>query len=154
MVLISLSCQMMRRQAWSQQLWQGEMVSTFLSAVWCGEVFYVLGVQDAVKFDSGWCCISAWWRKEMRKRQKKKKKKEKRSEKSPWGRRVFPGLDPPCWLCHVSQVLGPIKVWFEGQSLNFFSAPNVVAVIILARSSQNYPSVSPMSQGGFWRHGV
>jgi hypothetical protein len=30
------------------------------------------------------------------------------------------GLDPPCWLCHGSQLLGAIKGWFEGQSLNFF----------------------------------
>jgi hypothetical protein len=36
-----------------------------------------------------------------------------------------------------------------GQSLNFFLAPNLTAVIILARSSQNYPSVTTMSQGGF-----
>jgi hypothetical protein len=26
----------------------------------------------------------------------------------------------PCWLCHGSQLLGAIKGWFEGQSLNFF----------------------------------
>jgi hypothetical protein len=50
------------------------------------------------------------------------------------------------------QLLGAIKGWFEDQSLNFFSVPNVMAVIILARSSQNYPSVAPMSQGGFWSH--
>jgi hypothetical protein len=29
-------------------------------------------------------------------------------------------LDPPCWLCSGSQVLGAIKGWFEGQALNFF----------------------------------
>jgi hypothetical protein len=36
-----------------------------------------------------------------------------------------------------------------GQSLNFFPAPNLTKVIILARISQNYPSVVPASQGGF-----
>jgi hypothetical protein len=59
------------------------------------------------------------------------------------GRRVSLGLAPPCWLCHGSQLLGAIKDWFEGQPLNFFPVPNKMAVIILARSSQNYPSVPP-----------
>jgi hypothetical protein len=44
-------CQFMCRQVWSQQRW-GEMVSTFLSAVWCGEAFHGLGVQDVTEFDS------------------------------------------------------------------------------------------------------
>jgi hypothetical protein len=57
------------------------------------------------------------------------------------------GLDPPCWLCSRSQLLGTIKGWLLGQS--FFPVPSVMAVIILARSSQNYPSVAPLSQGGF-----
>jgi hypothetical protein len=35
----------------------------------------------------------------------------------------------------------------------FFSAPNMTAVIILVRSSRNYPSVSLTSQGDFWSHG-
>jgi hypothetical protein len=43
------------------------------------------------------------------------------------------------------QLLGAIKGW----SLKFFPAPSVTAVIILAGSSQNYPSVASMSQGGF-----
>jgi hypothetical protein len=30
----------------------------------------------------------------------------------------------------------------------------VIAVIILSRSSQNYPSVVPTSQVGFWSHGA
>jgi hypothetical protein len=64
------------------------------------------------------------------------------------------GLDSPCWLCCGSQLLGAIKSWFEGQSLNLFSAPNVMAVIIFAGSSQNYLSVAPTSQGGFWSHGA
>jgi hypothetical protein len=31
----------------------------------------------------------------------------------------------------------------------FFPAPSVIAIIILARSSQNYPRVALMSQGSF-----
>jgi hypothetical protein len=33
---------------------------------------------------------------------------------------MFPGKDPPCWLCHRLQLSGTIKGWFKGQSLNFF----------------------------------
>jgi hypothetical protein len=36
-----------------------------------------------------------------------------------------------------------------GTFFEFFSAPSVMAFIILAGSNQNYPSVTPMSQGGF-----
>jgi hypothetical protein len=32
----------------------------------------------------------------------------------------FLGLDPPFWLWSRLQLLGAIKGWFEGQSLNFF----------------------------------
>jgi hypothetical protein len=39
-------------------------------------------------------------------------------------------------------------------SLWILSAPNVMAVIVLAKSNQNYPSITLMSQGGFWIHGV
>jgi hypothetical protein len=35
-------------------------------------------------------------------------KGEKRREIAS-GRRVIPGLDPPCWLCCGSQLLGAIK---------------------------------------------
>jgi hypothetical protein len=38
-----------------------------------------------------------------------KKKKRERSEKLPWGRRVSPELDLPCWLCHGLQLLDAIK---------------------------------------------
>jgi hypothetical protein len=38
----------------------------------------------------------------------------------PWGRRVSWGLDLPCWLCSVLQLLGAIKGLFEGRSLNCF----------------------------------
>jgi hypothetical protein len=34
---------------------------------------------------------------------------KERKKKSPWGRRVSPGLDLPCWLCCKSQLLGAIK---------------------------------------------
>jgi hypothetical protein len=37
------------------------------------------------------------------------KRKKKRREKLLWGRRISPGLDLPCWLCHGSQLLGAIK---------------------------------------------
>jgi hypothetical protein len=37
------------------------------------------------------------------------------------------------------QLSGAIKDWFGGHSLNFFSVPGVMAVIILVWSSQNYP---------------
>jgi hypothetical protein len=36
-----------------------------------GEAFHKLGVQDIIKFDSGWCSISTWWRKEKRRRKKR-----------------------------------------------------------------------------------
>jgi hypothetical protein len=38
-----------------------------------------------------------------------------------------------------------------GQSLNFFSASSVTEVIILARSSQNYPSVAFKEVLDLWR---
>jgi hypothetical protein len=38
----------------------------------------------------------------------------------PWGRRVSPELDPPCWLCTRVQLLDEIKGWLVGHSLNFF----------------------------------
>jgi hypothetical protein len=67
------------------------------------------------------------------------------------GKEVSPGVDPPCLLCRRSQLLCPIKGWLVGQSLNFFPAPSLIAVIILARRSQHCPHVASMSQ---WRFGV
>jgi hypothetical protein len=32
----------------------------------------------------------------------------------------FPGLELLCCMWHRSQLLGTIKGWFKGQSLNFF----------------------------------
>jgi hypothetical protein len=52
---------------------------------------------------------------------------------------------PPCWLCCGSQLLGAIKGWFVGQSLNFFPTPSVMAVVILATGSHSYPGVAPTS---------
>jgi hypothetical protein len=65
-----------------------------------------------------------------------KERKKKREEWLGWGI-VFLGPDPLCWMCHQLQLLCAIKGRFKGQSLNFFSAPNVMVVIILARSNQN-----------------
>jgi hypothetical protein len=44
---------------------------------------------------------------------KREGKKTKRREKSPWRRKVSPGLDLPCWLCHGSQLLGAFKGLFK-----------------------------------------
>jgi hypothetical protein len=52
-----------------------------------------------------------------------------------------------------SRLLGIIKSWFKGSPW-ILCALNVMAVIILAGSNHNYPSVAPTSQGGFWSHGA
>jgi hypothetical protein len=39
----------------------------------------------------------------------RKREGKKMREKLPWGRRVFPGLDPPCWVCHRLKLLSAIK---------------------------------------------
>jgi hypothetical protein len=76
------------------------MVPNFLSVMWYGEAFHELWVRDVESLilvddlfplDGG------------RRRERKKKEKKK---KFLWGRRVSPGLDPPCWLCRGSQLLG------------------------------------------------
>jgi hypothetical protein len=36
-------------------------------------------------------------------------RKKNRRKKLAWGRRASLGLDPPCWLCSSSQLLGAIK---------------------------------------------
>jgi hypothetical protein len=36
-------------------------------------------------------------------------KKKEKGKKSPWGRRVYLGLDLPCWLCSGLQLLSEIK---------------------------------------------
>jgi hypothetical protein len=35
--------------------------------------------------------------------------KRRKEKKLLWGRRIFLGLDPPCWLCIELQLLGAIK---------------------------------------------
>jgi hypothetical protein len=50
---------------------------------------------------------------------KEGEEKERKKKTIAWGRSVSPGLDLPCCLCCSSQLLGAIKGWFEGQSLNF-----------------------------------
>jgi hypothetical protein len=47
------------------------------------------------------------------------------------------------------QLLGAIKDGFKDKFWVLF-APKVMVDIIFARSNQNYPSVSPVSQDGFW----
>jgi hypothetical protein len=78
------------------------MALNFLSVRWHGEAFHRLGVQDVAEFKSGWCSISADG-------ERRREGKKKRREKSPWGRRVSPGLSLPCWPFHRSQLLGAIK---------------------------------------------
>jgi hypothetical protein len=53
------------------------------------------------------------------------------------GGEVFLGVDLSCLVPWVAAVFLHL-MW--------------LAVIILARSNQNYPSVAPMSQRGFWSH--
>jgi hypothetical protein len=52
-----------------------------------------------------------------------------------------------------SWLLGAIPNCFKGQSLNFF-APNVLAVVALARNNHNYQSISPTSHSVLWGCGV
>jgi hypothetical protein len=56
---------------------------------------------------------------EKEKRRKGKKRGNKKKKMVIMGK-VSLGLDPPCWLCSRSQLLGAIKGSFVGQSLNFF----------------------------------
>jgi hypothetical protein len=39
----------------------------------------------------------------------KKKRGKKKEKKLPQERKVSPGLDLPCWLCSMLQLLGAIK---------------------------------------------
>jgi hypothetical protein len=73
----------------------------------------------------------------------KRKKREKHTEA------FFPGPEPdtPCWLCwaRLLHLLGAIKADLRVSLWNS-SPPNVVVVIILARSNQNYPCGSNISR--------
>jgi hypothetical protein len=106
------------------------MAPHFLSVTY-GEAFHGLGVQGV----KGLILVGALFLLDGGRRRKEKKKKKKKEKKLPLGRWVSLVLDPPCCLCSRLQLLGAIKGWFVGQSLNFFPAPGVMAVIILARSS-------------------
>jgi hypothetical protein len=128
------------RQLWSQLLARRNGITVF-SAVWRREAFLRLGVQDVTELDSDWCFIFCLLGEERKKR-------------SCWG--LFSqGGGTHLALCAVwifmtvgCKLKADLRV-----SLWILSAPNVMAVI-LARSNQNYPSVAPTSQGGFWNSGV
>jgi hypothetical protein len=80
------------------------------------------------------------------------KKKDKKREKWPEG--FFPPWEHtlfavPLWDfpgCYMKlKAVWRVTPWI-------ICAPNVLSLIILARNNQNYPSVAPNSQGGFWSH--
>jgi hypothetical protein len=66
-----------------------------------------------------------------------KKKRRWRSDQGGSGSEVQK-LDMSFRLCQTE------FTWLLGAIILILSAPNVMAVIILARSNQNYPSVAPM----------
>jgi hypothetical protein len=62
----------------------------------------------------------------------------------------------PCWLCHTRifpSFLVQLKavLWVSPWMLCVL---NVLAVILLSRRNQNYPSVALTFGGGFWSHGA
>jgi hypothetical protein len=70
------------------------------------------------------------------------------------GKEDFSG-DGPAFL--VVQLVAAIRCnqrLICGSVFEFFLAPSVTAVIILARSCHSYPRLVPMSQGGFGVMGV
>jgi hypothetical protein len=83
---------------WSRLQW-GEMVPNFLSTAWHGEAFHRLRVQDVENL----ILVDALFLLDGGRRREGKKKKLL------CRRRVSPGLDPPCWLCSMSQLLGASK---------------------------------------------
>jgi hypothetical protein len=98
---------MSHRQVWCrwrqlQQWWQSP---NFFSVTCCGESFPSILVQGV----EGLILVGALFLLDGGKK-----------KKSTWWRRVSPGRDPPCWLCSWLQLLGAIKGWFVGLSLNFF----------------------------------
>jgi hypothetical protein len=88
------------RQVWSlwllQQWWQP---SSFLTVTCCGVAFPGIGVQGV----RGLILVGTLFPLDGGGEEKERKKK------SPWGRKVSPRLDPPCWLCSGLQLLGAIK---------------------------------------------
>jgi hypothetical protein len=111
------------------------MAPNFLSITWCGEAFHRLGVQGVESL----ILVGALFLFDGRRRKEGKKKGEK---KIAVGKRFSMGLDPTCRLCNRLQLIC-------GSVFQLFPASSLIAVIILSRSSQNYSSVAPMSQGSF-----
>jgi hypothetical protein len=105
----------------------------------------MLRVQNVTEYGLGWCSIFCLL------------KEKKKGRNGPWFCFVLfsPGQTCPvrCAALEFVWLLGALKgfVWVSSWIL---CAPNVLVVIVLARSNQNYPSVAPMSQGGFWSHGA
>jgi hypothetical protein len=62
---------------------------------------------------------------------------------------------PQGWTCHAVchrlQLLGEIKGWFKGQSLNFF-LHLIWWWLFWLEAVRIYPNVTLMSQGGLWSH--
>jgi hypothetical protein len=98
------------KHLWSQLA--GRNGATFFQCGMVREAFNGLGVQDVTEFDSDWCsdfCLLVG-------------KTERQREKRETARWLFsPGLDTFCWLCHagILWLVGAIKGWCKGQSLNF-----------------------------------
>jgi hypothetical protein len=65
----------------------------------------------------------------------------------------IPGQTCPdgCAVPRFSWLLCQLKIVLRVNTWLVY-APNVLVVIILTKSNQNYPSVSPTSGGGFWSH--
>jgi hypothetical protein len=72
----------------------------FSHVMWCGKAFHGLGVQDVKSL----ILVGALFPFDGGRREGKKKEKKKKKKSSPWGRRVYLGLDPPCWLFSRSQL--------------------------------------------------
>jgi hypothetical protein len=71
--------------------------------MWHGEAFHRLGVQDVKSL----ILVGALFLLDGGIRREGKKKEKKKT--NCMGRRVSLGLDPACWLCSRSQLLGAIK---------------------------------------------
>jgi hypothetical protein len=77
-----------------------------------------------------------------------RRKKKKRNGQGTF----FPG-HMPCWQCYarIFWLLGAFKSCVK-VSPWILCAPNVLEVIILARSNENFSSVAPTSRDCFWSH--
>jgi hypothetical protein len=81
-----------------------------------------------------------------------REKKDRERERSHW-EAFYPEQTHPagCAMLGFSQQLGAVKSCLR-VSPCILHTPNVMAVIILARSNHNYLSIATISQGGFWSH--